>query len=92
MAKFKTNFWTLLSEKEQRENSRYTISSISDATGVSRVTLYKYANEQLDNVNADAMKSIMDFLGLGDEDVASFLVIGINPQPDAQGEYAAAAA
>ena len=93
MAKFRTNFWSLLSEKEQLENRRYNnVSEISKLTGISRVTLYRYADDELSSIDASTVRALMQFLNLKDGDIGRFLLIGVNPQSHAQGARAAVAA
>lgn len=85
MVKFRTRFWELLSEKEQRENSRYNnISEMSDEIGVTRATLYKYANEELASVDAGTISALMNFLGIEESKLERILLIGDNPQLNAQ--------
>lgn len=93
MVTFRTRFWDLLSEKEKREGSRYNnISEMSDAMGISRVTLYKYANDELSSVDAGTIWSLMTFLDLSDDDLHRLLYIGNPPQLNAQEADAATVA
>lgn len=79
MAHFKTNFWALLAEKEVRDGTRgknKSINSMAAEMGISRVTFYRYANsDQLKNVDAETVATLMSFLGLPDEEIGRFLVI-----------------
>lgn len=82
---FRTKFWELLSEKEKRENKRYTnISDLADAVGITRTTFYKYADEQLTSIDVKVITSLMKFLGLELEDLSRFLILEPSPQLDAQ--------
>ena len=91
MAIFKTNFWDLLGEKEQRENKRYNnVSSMSEAMGISRATFYKYANDELPSVDAGTVESFLRFLDLNIEDLHRFLyIVGDEKQPNARRPNAA---
>lgn len=85
MTAFRTKFWELLSEKEKRENKRYTnISDLADAVGITRTTFYKYADEQLTSIDVKVITSLMKFLGLELEDLSRFLILEPSPQLDAQ--------
>ena len=85
MAKFKTRFWELLSQKERAEGKRYNnMSEVAGLIGVSRMTLYKYADETLGAVDAKTVGAFMEFFGLAGDDVDRFLVLSDNPQLDAQ--------
>ena len=85
MAMFRTRFWELLSEKEARDKRRYNnVSELSDLIGVSRVTFYKYADEEMKNVEGKTVKAFMEFLGLSDVDLPRFLFIENSQQLYAQ--------
>jgi hypothetical protein len=85
VAGFRTRFWELLSEKEQREEKRYTnITAMAEQIGTSRVTLYKYADEQMTSVDANVIAGFLDFLGLESDEVGRFLVLEHDPQSNAQ--------
>lgn len=85
MAKFRTRFWELLSEKELTEGKRYkNMSEVAALIGVSRMTLYKYADETLGAVDAKTVSAFMEFFGLDGDDVDRFLVLNDNPQLGAQ--------
>ena len=85
MTVFRTNFWELLSEKEQRDSERYTnISEIARSVGTSRVTFYKYADEPMTSVDASVIAGFLKFLELGVNDLHRFLVIDHSPQLSAQ--------
>ena len=85
MASFRTNFYSLLSEKEEREEKRYnSTTEISKAMGISRVTFYKYVDEELTSVDSNVINSFLEFLGVPQEDLGRFLVIGDSPQSNAQ--------
>lgn len=89
MAKFRTSFWSLLSEKELKEGQRYNnLTDLSKEIGVSRVTLYKYADEELNSIDADTVSSFMGFFGLSDEQLGKFLIFGNFPQFHAQETHA----
>jgi hypothetical protein len=85
VAAFRTNFWKLLSEKEQSESERYTnITALADKIGTTRPTLYKYADEPMTSVDAGVIYSFLKFFDLGVDEIGKFLVIDLSPQPDAQ--------
>lgn len=86
MASFRTNFYSLLSEKEDREGKRYAnISKISNEIGISRVTFYKYVDEELSTVDSNVIDSFLEFLGVPQEDLGRFLILGDDPRLNAQG-------
>ena len=88
MAKFKTRFWELLSQKERAEGKRYNnMSEVAGLIGVSRMTLYKYADETMGAVDARTVGAFMEFFGLAGEDVDHFLILG-EPAPAAQDGHA----
>lgn len=85
MATFRTNFWKLLSEKEQSEGERYTnITALADKIGTTRPTLYKYADEAMTSVDAGVVFSFLQFFDLGVDEIGKFLTIDLSPQLDAQ--------
>ena len=85
MAEFRTNFWKLLSEKEQREEKRYSnVTAMAEEIGTSRVTFYKYADESLTSVDANVVAGFLEFLGLEPDELNKFLVLDLSPQLDAQ--------
>lgn len=85
MAGFRTRFWELLNEKEQREGKRYTnVTAMAEQIGTSRVTFYKYADGQLTSVDANVIAGFLDFLELGLDEVGRFLVLEHDPQSDVQ--------
>ena len=86
MTAFRTNFWELLSDKEQKEGIRYgNIVELAKTIGTSRVTFYKYADDTLPSVDASVIQGFMDFLGLAPEELDKFLVLELDPQSGAQG-------
>lgn len=85
MANFRTNFWKLLSEKEQNEGERYTnLTALAERIGVTRPTLYKYADESMTSVDAGVIYSFLQFFDLGVDDIDKLLIIDLSPQQDAQ--------
>lgn len=85
MAAFRTKFYDLLIEKEQREGTRYTsITAMADEIGVSRVTFYKYTEETFTSVAANVVKGFLDFLDLSPDDLGRFLVMDLSPQFNGQ--------
>lgn len=85
MAKFRTKFWELLSEKELTEGKRYNnMSEVAERVGVSRMTLYKYADETMPSVDAKTVNAFLAFFGLRQDEIDRFLVLNDNPQLDAQ--------
>lgn len=85
MAMFRTNFWKLLSEREQETGKRYNnVSEMAREIGVSRVTLYKYADDSMTSIDAPTVHAFMKFLGVAENDLERFLIIASDPQLYAQ--------
>ena len=87
MAKFRTRFFELLSEKEIRTGKRYSMTAVAEELGISRVTLYKYAHETMTAVDAGTLDSFLNFFGLGPDEIDRFLILSDDPQLNAQEGY-----
>ena len=79
---FKLNYWELLSELELKKGRRYgNISEMAEMIGISRVTFYKYVDEQLSSVDANIVDRFREFLELETEEIGRLLLLDVDDSP-----------
>lgn len=58
--------------KEIREGKNVTISALAEASGITRQTIHRLENEEVDTANSKTLKALADALGVK---VTDFFVV-----------------
>jgi putative transcriptional regulator len=60
----KNHFARLLDEREQKEGRYISLAEVSNATGISRKTLYKWQNDEVEHFNNEVIDKLCDYFGV----------------------------
>lgn len=61
----RNNFARLLEEKQRRENRYISLAEVAKATEISRKTLYKWQNGEVEHYNNDVIDALCEYFGVG---------------------------
>ncbi len=73
-AVIQVNFHRLLSDKELRDNTRYSVAEVARATGLSRQSVYLWLSGEISTVKLASLAAVCRFLGCRPGDVLTLEV------------------
>lgn len=80
--RFKLRFWELAFQREAARKGRsVNISKIAREIGVTRTTLYKYADEELTTLDAGVIAGLLVYLGLEPAELDRLIFFVGLPEP-----------
>ena len=75
----KNHFAKLLEEKEGREHRYIPLAEVASATGISRKTLYKWQNDEVEHFNNEIIDKLCDYFGVQLDEL--LVRVPADPQP-----------
>ena len=60
----KNHFARLLEEKQRQENRYISLAEVASKTGVSRKTLYKWQNGEVEHFNNEVIDKLCEYFGV----------------------------
>lgn len=65
----RNHFARLLEEKQRKESRYISLAEVANETGISRKTLYKWQNGEVEHFNNDVIDKLCDYFGIGIDDL-----------------------
>ena len=60
----RNHFARLLEQKQRKENRYISLAEVASETGISRKTLYKWQNDQVEHFNNDVIDKLCNYFGV----------------------------